>query len=88
MPTPDFSMPYNVCCLTCTVLALYVMGINAAVFSKPEIDEADAKQNKAARRRQLAGVLLLVLTFGSLAVSTDKALQRQLKSIVGMGSDD
>lgn len=88
MPTPDFSMPYNVCCLSCTVLALYVMGINAAVFSKPEHDVADAKQNKAAKRRQLASVLLLVLVFGSLAVSTDKALQRQLKSVFGMGSDD
>ena len=88
MPTPDFSMPYNVCCLSCTVLALYVMGINAAVFTKPEHDKTDVKQNKAAKRRQLVSVFLLVVTFASLAVSTDKALQRQLKSALGMGSDD
>lgn len=88
MPTPDFSMPYNVCCLSCTVLALYIMGIKAAVFTKPEHDKTDVKQNKAAKRRQLVSVFLLVVTFASLAISTDKALQRQLKSALGMGSDD
>ena len=88
MPTPDFSMPYNVCCLSCTVLALYVMGINAAVFSKAGHEEADAKQNKAAKRRQLVGVLLLVLTFGTFAVYADKSLQRQLQGLLGMGPDE
>lgn len=64
------------------------MGIKAAVFTKPEHDKTDVKQNKAAKRRQLVSVFLLVVTFASLAISTDKALQRQLKSALGMGSDD
>ena len=83
MPVPDFSMPYNVCCLSCTVLALYVLGINSAVFGKPEHDESSARQKRIAKVKQLVSVLLLVLVCGGLAISTDKKLQRQLSAMLG-----
>ena len=36
LPTPDFSMPYNVCCLSCTVLAIYMLGVTSLVCGKPD----------------------------------------------------
>ena len=27
MPLPDFSMPYNVACMTCTVLAVFIVSL-------------------------------------------------------------
>ena len=37
MATPDISMPYNVICLTCTVLAVYVGAmLNSLIKRQPD----------------------------------------------------
>ena len=32
MPLPDFSMPYNVACMTCTVLAVFIVSLLHVMF--------------------------------------------------------
>lgn len=47
LPTPDFSMPYNVITLTCTVIALFFGSIfnllirNFKIITPPNIDKKD-----------------------------------------------
>lgn len=77
LPTPDFSMPYNVCCLTCTVLAIYILGVTSLVFGKPE-DETTAAKHKYKRPMRLG---FLLVCFLCLAVALDKSLQRQLEQM-------
>lgn len=79
LPTPDFSMPYNVCCLSCTVLAIYVLGIVSLVFGKP--GEAKTK-TKAAKLKQILLLLVMISAFGGIAVSLDKSLQRQVQEFL------
>ena len=78
LPTPDFSMPYNVCCLSCTVLAIYILGVTSIVFSKPDDGVAN---NKTAKQKRFVTTTLL-LGFLSLAIALDKGLQRQLEKFL------
>ena len=83
LPTPDFSMPYNVCCMTCTVLAIYILGVISVVFDKPA---TGAASTKAARQKQVAKVVVLFVCFGSAALAFDKSLQRQIEqTLVDIG---
>lgn len=79
LPTPDFSMPYNVCCMTCTVLAIYILGVMSVVFDKPA---TGAASTKAARQKQTAKVVALFVCFGSAALAFDKSLQRQIEQML------
>lgn len=79
LPTPDFSMPYNVCCMTCTVLAIYILGMISVVFDKPA---TGAASTKAARRKQVGKVVVLFVCFGSAALAFDKSLQRQIQQML------
>lgn len=79
LPTPDFSMPYNVCCLSCTVLAIYVLGIVSLVFGKPDDDKVGSK---AGRKKRAAFIAVLVFGFLGVAISLDKSLQRQIQKIL------
>ena len=79
LPTPDFSMPYNVCCMTCTVLAIYILGVMSIVFEKPV---TDAASSKSAIRKQMAKMTILLLCFGSAAIALDKSLQRQIEQML------
>lgn len=45
LPTPDFSMPYNVICLTCTVIAL-AFGPIHSVTTKILTVDTDSEDNK------------------------------------------
>jgi phosphatidylinositol glycan class T len=81
LAVPDFSMPYNVICLTSTVLAVFVGGVLNALLWRPGKEERDgADEAKAARRRRKKAVRLVVLTvvFGGLAVYFDADLQAEL----------
>ena len=83
LPTPDFSMPYNVCCMTCTVLAIYILGVLSVVFDKPATSKASTK---AARQKQAAKIVALFVCFGSAALAFDKSLQRQIEqTLIGIG---
>ena len=79
LPTPDFSMPYNVCCMTCTVLAIYILGVISVVFDKPATSKA---ATKAARQKQAAKIVALFVCFGSAAFAMDKSLQRQVEHML------
>ncbi|DBA96687.1 hypothetical protein WJX77_007388 [Trebouxia sp. C0004] len=78
LPTPDFSMPYNVCCLTCTVLAIYILGVTSLVFGKPE----DASVNAKDKYKRFVRLGLLLVCFLGLAICLDKSLQRQLHQLL------
>ena len=43
MATPDISMPYNVICLTCTVLAVYVGALLNSLTKVPKVITAAAE---------------------------------------------
>lgn len=79
LPTPDFSMPYNVCCMTCTVLAIYILGVISVVFEKPETGAAGTE---SARKKQILKVVVLFVCFGSAALAFDKSLQRQIEQML------
>ncbi|KAL3156874.1 hypothetical protein ABBQ38_001141 [Trebouxia sp. C0009 RCD-2024] len=79
LPTPDFSMPYNVCCMTCTVLAIYILGVMSIVFEKPDSGVASTK---AAKKKQVLKVVVLFVCFGSAAFAFDKSLQRQVEQML------
>ena len=78
LPTPDFSMPYNVCCLTCTVLAIYILGVISLVFGKPD---HELTNTKAAKTKRVMLLVSVVVCFLGVAVALDKSLQTQLKQV-------
>lgn len=81
---PDFSMPYNVCCLTSTVLAVYLGAMLNALLQR-ETPELTPQQETAASRRRKLRVAGVVVVFGGAAVYLDKGLQsslvKQLKAL-------
>jgi len=82
---PDFSMPYNVCCLTSTVLAVYLGAMLNAVLRRqaPQLSEGQAAAAGRARKFRVAAVLL---AFGGAAVYLDPGLQSSLrKKLQGLG---
>ncbi len=48
LPTPDFSMPYNVICLACTVVALAFGPLHNITTKSLELEEPPAKSDKDA----------------------------------------
>ncbi|CAD7700239.1 unnamed protein product [Ostreobium quekettii] len=59
LATPDFSMPYNVCCLTSTVLAIYIGAMLKALVKRTDADETN--EGREWRKRLAGGVLLMIL---------------------------
>lgn len=61
VPTPDFSMPYNVCTLTCTVVALYMGALLQVITRRPGQPPGPAAgllaRFKAALRRRFGRTL-------------------------------
>jgi hypothetical protein len=49
LPTPDFSMPYNVITLTCTVIALFFGSLFKLLIQKFEVVE-DEDQNQQLKK--------------------------------------
>ena len=79
---PDFSMPYNVCCLTSTVLAVFLGAMLNALLRR-EPPELSKQQEAAARRRRVLRVALLVVAFAGAAIYLDKGLQASLRQLLG-----
>ncbi|KAG2432868.1 hypothetical protein HXX76_008600 [Chlamydomonas incerta] len=91
LAAPDFSMPYNVICLSSTVLAVYfgatlnlVMrrgtGDAAAGVGAAASGESEAESRKAARRRRLqkaVQAVVVIIAFGALALYLDSELREQ-----------
>jgi len=64
LPTPDFSMPYNVIILTSTVMAMaFGFVLNLVVRRFVAADEADQLDVRAVRLKILAVVKLLIKKF-------------------------
>ncbi|XP_061386810.1 GPI transamidase component PIG-T [Musca vetustissima] len=47
LPTPDFSMPYNVICLACTVVALAFGPIHSVATKKIVVEQQDAEEPRS-----------------------------------------
>ncbi|KIY99334.1 GPI transamidase component PIG-T [Monoraphidium neglectum] len=78
---PDFSMPYNVVCLTSTVLAVYVGAVLNALLKRPGAELREAAKGGAGRRAarlKAAKVVVVVVVFGGLALYVDEELQAQV----------
>lgn len=81
LAVPDFSMPYNVICLTSTVLAVFVGGVLNALLWRPgkeEREAADADKVQQRRRKKVVRLAALVLLFGGVAVYWDPELQAEI----------
>lgn len=71
LPTPDFSMPYNVICLACTVVALAFGPIHNLSTRKLMYSKKDEKDESAPT--SLLGKLKKMLSFGKASSSSDDA---------------
>lgn len=65
--------------MTCTVLAIYILGVMSIVFEKPDSGVASTK---AAKKKQILKVVVLFVCFGSAAFAFDKSLQRQVEQML------
>jgi phosphatidylinositol glycan class T len=89
LAVPDFSMPYNVICLTSTVLAVFLGAVVGALLLRPAELEKQAHASvaacAAARKRKRVKVVLLLVVFGGLGLYLDPSLQEavveQLQSL-------
>lgn len=81
LAVPDFSMPYNVICLTSTVLAIFMGGVLNALLWRPGRDEREAADPKTAvskKKKKALRLVVLVVGFMAVAVMYDADLQGQL----------
>ncbi|WIA37427.1 hypothetical protein OEZ86_014351 [Tetradesmus obliquus] len=82
LAVPDFSMPYNVICLTSTVLAVLLGAVVGALLLRPAEAETQAHASSAAsaaqKRRKRVKVVLLLAVFGGLGLYLDPSLQEAL----------
>ncbi|KAI8464451.1 MAG: Gpi16 subunit, GPI transamidase component-domain-containing protein [Monoraphidium minutum] len=82
---PDFSMPYNVVCLTSTVLAVYLGASLNALLRRPgqeARDRAAKGGGAAAARRKVAKVAIVSVVFGGLALYVDEELREQAAALL------
>ena len=78
LPTPDFSMPYNVICLACTVVALAfgpLLNLTTKTLQVEEVEQAPDGPNKTPIQKLLAAVVsrvpLLNKKFGDKDLSKE-----------------
>ena len=72
--TPDFSMPYNVCCLSSTLLAVFFGGMLNILTARPRVNAVQAMK-KGAKMQKAGRVVVLLCLFSFLAVYLDPELQ-------------
>eukprot|EP00879_Flechtneria_rotunda_P023694 GHRR01025083.1.p1 GENE.GHRR01025083.1~~GHRR01025083.1.p1 ORF type:complete len:165 (+),score=63.44 GHRR01025083.1:38-496(+) len=77
LAVPDFSMPYNVICLTSTVLAVFFGATLNSLLERPgdTLRQAQANLSAAVRRRKKLKLVLVVLVCGGFGVYLDPSLQ-------------
>lgn len=81
LAVPDFSMPYNVICLTSTVLAIFMGGVLNALLWRPGKDEREAADPKTVllkQRKKRVRLVVLVVAFLVVAVYFDADLQQEI----------
>lgn len=81
LAVPDFSMPYNVICLTSTVLAIFMGGVLNALLWRPGKEARDAADPKVAAQRQrkkVVRLVVLMIVFAGLALHYDADLQQEI----------
>jgi phosphatidylinositol glycan class T len=81
LAAPDFSMPYNVCCLTSTVLAIYVGAVLNTLMKRHQGSGSGADAKSEARKKAVKFVVVLVV-FGGLAVYLDDGLREQVEGLM------
>ncbi|EFJ52494.1 hypothetical protein VOLCADRAFT_102993 [Volvox carteri f. nagariensis] len=87
LAAPDFSMPYNVICLSSTVLAVYFGAIVNLLTRRGSTDASSTPERARAstRGKVLQAVLMLVL-FVALALYLDAELRERVKGLLtGLG---
>jgi phosphatidylinositol glycan class T len=82
LAVPDFSMPYNVVCLTSTVLAVFLGAVINSLMQRhglqERIEAAGPATSGAMKASKLRKVLAIVVLFGALGWYLDPSLQEQL----------
>lgn len=90
MPTPDFSMPYNVICLTCTVVALAFGPIHNMSTKKlvvaSEDDDADKPKSLLGKlKRKFFGKKVLAASVEEISSQNDETDEMVVGSIETLG---
>lgn len=79
LAVPDFSMPYNVICLTSTVLAVFTGATLNALLERPGREQRmlaeGAEARKAERRKKKLKLLLVMALFVVFGLYVDPSLQ-------------
>lgn len=92
LAVPDVTMPYNVICLTSTVLAVYVGATLNSLLRRPSSEAAAAAAaaaSPAARRKRVAKFVVVLVVFSGLGLYLDEALQEEAwKMLAGVGLVD
>eukprot|EP00878_Enallax_costatus_P028318 GHUV01030580.1.p1 GENE.GHUV01030580.1~~GHUV01030580.1.p1 ORF type:complete len:107 (-),score=17.84 GHUV01030580.1:242-562(-) len=83
-------MPYNVICLTSTVLAVFFGATLNTLLLRPGTEQrmlaAGKYASKAAKRKRKLKLLLVIVIFGGLAVYIDPAVQEAVvEQLRGLG---
>ena len=79
LAVPDFSMPYNVICLSSTVLAVFMGGtLNALLWPPGKDAAADLKAAMLSRRAKVVRLVFVIVVFAGVALHFDKELQADL----------
>jgi phosphatidylinositol glycan class T len=52
LPTPDFSMPYNVICLSCTVIALFMGSMFNTLLNPKDVKEDETKEGDLKKKNE------------------------------------
>lgn len=81
LASPDFSMPYNVICLTSTVLAVF-LGATANTLIKRTRTKPDKLGAARARKTKILQAVALVVVFAGLAVYLDEGVREQLQPVL------
>ncbi len=73
-------MPYNVCCLTSTVLAIYIGAVLNTLMKRHKGPGSGADAKAEASNKAVKFVVVLVV-FGGLAVYLDDGLREQAQGL-------
>lgn len=82
LAAPDFSMPYNVICLTSTVLAIYIGAVLNTLLRRTS-DDPSLGGKRHGRRKAIRFVVVLVV-FSVLGVYLDEGLQETVLGFIGV----
>ena len=78
LATPDFSMPYNVCCMTSTVLAVFLTGALMVLFRKQGGHQASSHPHKTRHWRVVLAAVVAIMAIAS----TSDTFRRRLLLLV------